>query len=534
MGKDVKGLVNASFSKPIPILKALDIILQRNNCKYEIKDNIIKVKAIVSLLKEKTFSLRYALATSLKDSVSSLLSPQGSLVISPENNLIQVKDTSEIIEKIDAFIRDVDNPSSQMKTKSFSLKFALAKDVGDVLKGNLSSEGSLKINPSSNSILIKDTSYNLSKLTPLILSLDKFSPKQEIFQLRFATSSDIVPLLKENLSSKGSISLSEGNKIVVTDAPLYVEKIGKSIANLDKFSLWVREKEFLIHYLSLKDILSEVKPLLSSEGYLKVNEEKNSIIVKDASYPILKIENLIKQKDIFIPEKRFYQLRFASASKLYLRIKKYLSDKGKCEVDKSNNTLDVVDVEKNLSIIDGIVKSEDTLEKQLVMRVYTLRYFTPEEAKATLEGVISEHGKVTILSSGKERSNKEKDYILIPQEKEDNQTNQANFGKKELSSSYFNSKEATIVYVTDIQRNLSRIDKLVEQLNSPTWGSKLATRTFYIKEGSLENIAKAIANIIGISPEKIEGLQAKKSKWMEMQLSTPQIDVGNLGTIGKK
>ncbi|MCD6317890.1 hypothetical protein J7M02_02355, partial [Candidatus Aerophobetes bacterium] len=211
-----------------------------------------------------------------------------------------------------------------------------------------------------------------------------------------------------------------------------------------------------------------------------------------------------------------------------------LSDKGKCEVDKSNNTLNVVDVEKNLSIIDGIVKSEDTLGKQLVMRVYTLRYFTPEEAKATLEGVISEHGKVTILSSGKERSNKEKDYILIPQEKEDNQTNQANFGKKELSSSYFNSKEATIVYVTDIQRNLSRIDKLVEQLNSPTWGSKLATRTFYIKEGSLENIAKAIANIIGVSPEKIEGLQAKKSKWMEMQLSTPQIDVGNLGTIGKK
>ena len=164
-------------------------------------------------------------------------------------------------------------------------------------------------------------------------------------------------------------------------------------------------------------------------------------------------------------------------------------------------------------------------------RIYNLRYFTPEEAKAMLEEVISKHGKVTIFSPEKEKSNEEKDYILIPQKKEDIQTN---LEKKKSSSSYFNSKEETIVYVTDVQRNLSRIDKLVEQLNSPTWGSKLATRTFYIKEGSLENIAKAIANIIGVPPEKIEGLQAKKSKWMEMQLNTPKIDVGNLGTIGKK
>ncbi|MCD6317457.1 hypothetical protein J7M02_00115, partial [Candidatus Aerophobetes bacterium] len=86
IGPRVKGIVNARFEN-IPVLRALDIILETNNCKYEIKDNIIKVKAIVSLLKEKTFSLRYALAASLKDSVSSLLSPQGSLVTSPENNL---------------------------------------------------------------------------------------------------------------------------------------------------------------------------------------------------------------------------------------------------------------------------------------------------------------------------------------------------------------------------------------------------------------------------------------------------------------
>ncbi|NQS90394.1 hypothetical protein HQ584_11460, partial [Patescibacteria group bacterium] len=237
------------------------------------------------------------------------------------------------------------------------------------------------------------------------------------------------------------------------------------------------------------------------------------------------------KEDTFYPQKRFYQLRYALASNLCLKVEDYLSDKGECEGDDVANTLKVVDVEKNLSVIDNLIENEDTLEKQLMAKKYTLLYFTPEEAKAILEGVVSEQGKVIIFSPKKKETDKEKDYILIPQEGETNQTNPE---KEESSSFYFDSEQVNVIYVTDVKKNLFHIDKLVEELNSPTSGSNLATRTFYIKEGSLENIATAIANIIGVPPEEIEGLQTKKSKWMEMQLGTPSIDVGNIGAIGKR
>jgi hypothetical protein len=75
---------------------------------------------------------------------------------------------------------------------------------------------------------------------------------------------------------------------------------------------------------------------------------------------------------------------------------------------------------------------------------------------------------------------------------------------------------------------------MIQEFNSPEWASKTVTRTFYIKEGSVERIALTIANMIGIPPEKIEGIQLRKISWMEMQLTSPSIDLGNIGAVGKK
>jgi len=58
-----------------------------------------------------------------------------------------------------------------------------------------------------------------------------------------------------------------------------------------------------------------------------------------------------------------------------------------------------------------------------------------------------------------------------------------------------------------------------------------AVRTFYIKEGSLERIAIAIANMLGVKPEEIQGMELKQEEgeWMEMEV--PSLSI-NLGTIG--
>jgi len=75
---------------------------------------------------------------------------------------------------------------------------------------------------------------------------------------------------------------------------------------------------------------------------------------------------------------------------------------------------------------------------------------------------------------------------------------------------------------------------LIEEFNSSEWASKDVTQTFYIKEGSVEKIALTIASMLGVSPDKIKGLKLKKGSWMQMQITSPTIDLGNIGAVGKK
>ena len=59
-------------------------------------------------------------------------------------------------------------------------------------------------------------------------------------------------------------------------------------------------------------------------------------------------------------------------------------------------------------------------------------------------------------------------------------------------------------------------------------------RTFYTKEGSLERIAIAIANMLGVKPEEIQGMELgeEKGKWMEMEVPSPSITLGTIGPGG--
>ncbi len=157
----------------------------------------------------------------------------------------------------------------------------------------------------------------------------------------------------------------------------------------------------------------------------------------------------------------------------------------------------------------------------------------PEEAKAILESKISEYGRIIIYSpEEKEEKKIEEDIISIPQEPKKNPKEDPK--KEKISLSDLSSTNYPFIHVTALRKNFAEIDKLIEEFNSPEWASKEVTRTFYIKEGSLERIALAIASMIGLPPEKIEGLKLKKGAWIQMQLTSPTIDLGNIGAIGKR
>ncbi|GAG55230.1 unnamed protein product [marine sediment metagenome] len=91
--------------------------------------------------------------------------------------------------------------------------------------------------------------------------------------------------------------------------------------------------------------------------------------------------------------------------------------------------------------------------------------------------------------------------------------------------------ENNIIYVTDLKRQILQIDEVVKEMN--VRAEEVAVRTFYIKEGSLERIAIAIANILGVKPEEIQGIELKEEegKWMQMSVPSLAIDLGKIGPV---
>ncbi|GAH79473.1 unnamed protein product, partial [marine sediment metagenome] len=91
--------------------------------------------------------------------------------------------------------------------------------------------------------------------------------------------------------------------------------------------------------------------------------------------------------------------------------------------------------------------------------------------------------------------------------------------------------ENNIIYVTDLKRNMPRIDQEIKKMNGRS--EETAVRTFYIKEGSLERIAIAIANMLGVKPEEIQGIELKEEegKWMQMSVPSLAIDLGKIGPV---
>jgi len=286
----------------------------------------------------------------------------------------------------------------------------------------------------------------------------------------------------------------EKNELIVTATVHNLERIESFIRSRDTLERQMSEQHFLIKYVKMDEVLPLVEDALSSGGRLKVDPSRSILSVNDASYNLYKIERIIKAADVFKPEEKVYTLRYA--------------------------------IEK----IDELVKKMDVLEDQLTTKRYFLKYLTPSEAAFFLEDVITEYGKIRLPEVKENLKNEEKDYIVIPQEKvSSSKSSSSQGGESDVMS-------RSVIYVTDLKRNIPEIDRAIEEMNSASRANEITTKTFYVKEGSLEQIAVAIANIIGVKPEEIQGLKVGKEevKWMKMEVGTPSIDLGNIGAVGKK
>ncbi len=514
------------FERPIPILKALKIILEPYDYQYEIVDNIIRVSPIPLL--SQSFTLKSALVAEVASSLKPLLSEVGKMELSKETNTLLITDKKKRMEEIARAILKLDEPARQLSTHSFSLKFVQAEAIFPLIQPHLSRLGKLEVDSSTNTLLITDTRYNLLRAGQFISKLDYFRPSQKLFALKFALAPQVAKIARLYLSDKGKIEVNEAeNQIMLTATSYNLKKIEDLLAELDSPHKQMKKEKFLIRYISLKDLAEVVKENLSSEGKLKIDPLSSTLTVEDTSYHLFQIEKIVAKLDAFQPRKRIYKISFAPLSLARERVEDLLSDQGTVEIQKETSSLVVVDVKKNLDHIDKLVKQIDTLKDQLVTKRFFLKYLTPQEAEFLLQGVISESGKIRLPHfENTESRSSTSDYIVIPQEKMDS-PEENNPSENKINV------ENNIIYVTDLKRNMPQIEEVVKEMNGPSRAEEIATRTFYIKEGSLERIAIAIANMLGVPPEEIEGIELKKEegKWMQMNVPSLAIDLGKIGPV---
>lgn len=126
----VVGLVTVRLSN-VSVAQAMDSIITVNGFAYTKKDNVINVTTPEEAEREgkqtKLFRLNNASALTLKESLTKVLSPDGSIEADSRSNSLVVTDTLSVINKIEEIVPSLDNPTPQVLIEAKLIETSLTK-----------------------------------------------------------------------------------------------------------------------------------------------------------------------------------------------------------------------------------------------------------------------------------------------------------------------------------------------------------------------------------------------------------------------
>jgi len=142
-----------------------------------VKPRIITPREIKGRTK-KVFCFKYALASEMAEQISEVISVQGVVELNPKEappNSVLVRDNEDIIEIIQKMLDKIGTFEWQKRQKVFSLRFSSPKLIEEVLLSSslLSSGGSIQIDEATDSLIIEDGAYQLSRIEKAISLLEK-------------------------------------------------------------------------------------------------------------------------------------------------------------------------------------------------------------------------------------------------------------------------------------------------------------------------------------------------------------------------
>jgi type II secretion system protein D len=188
-------------------------------------------------------------------------------------------------------------------SEAMVLKHADLATVKDVVDKILSSQGSVRVVPDANVLIVTDNPATVALIKQLVASLDaptKLVPlTTEVISLQRAKAADVEEAVRGLLSPQGTVRLvAAANALVVTDV---AEKIGviKQIATgMDAPQEEPKAVEvFLLRHLSAEQVRDALKALVPDEKDIQANKETNSLTIRATAPVMERLRTLIHQLD---------------------------------------------------------------------------------------------------------------------------------------------------------------------------------------------------------------------------------------------
>ena len=180
--KNVTGRVTLTVEN-VAIKDVFDIMLRSNSLAYIQQGNICNIMSEAEYKSfygtnfsdtrlVKVFHLKYAIPEQAFTLLDALKSEIGRVLVDPESGNVLLMDSPERISQME---RSLNEFEKQNTVKVFSLQYAKAKEVEEILKTQLDSKkvGSVKADERNNQLIVQTLPQRMEEITTLIKSLDR-------------------------------------------------------------------------------------------------------------------------------------------------------------------------------------------------------------------------------------------------------------------------------------------------------------------------------------------------------------------------
>lgn len=216
-----------------------------------LKQMVTTVEELDVPLQKAEFLVKNADLADIETVLSSMLSPNGSIVSDPRTGQLFVWDAPTILEKMEATATRLDVP---VESRTFAAEYVNAEDLIDSLEPLLSERGLIQLDPRTNALVATDLPTRLDRMGELVKTLD-VQMETRTWVIKYADLEFIADEIEDLIPDKmGQIIINEDvHQITITGLPARLDQIDELVKTWD-----IKRKQVLIEAF-IVEVDSEVE-----------------------------------------------------------------------------------------------------------------------------------------------------------------------------------------------------------------------------------------------------------------------------------